>query len=564
MSEKEQKKRILNYRPMCLTALALMGGILLGEGLYGVSVYFRFIPLAVLIAVFITLLCLKKVRRFVYIAIFVAIGFLGICASNDVYERNTFEGEFAGVFTARVASEISEINDRYYFDIEDIYLGDQKLKYKGYVYYGDTAAPMDYNAGDIVKLYGKIRSVVHERFDSFHANDVANNYGYIGYVVYVEKLAEDDLHPLERLPHIIKSNFYESMDEDSAAICSALVLGDKGGLDEELKDNISASGLAHVLAVSGLHIATISAALFYVFRKMKLNPKVSVIVVFFLMLFYCFLCDFTASSLRALIMMTVLNFAIAFGRKRDSLSTISFAACAILIFRPTALMEAGFLMSFAAVLGITLFYSRFYHAGMKVVEKVSPKRHFGKYGAKAIALSLSANLTAFPFIAFFFKKVTLLFIVSNIVVLPYLMFIYVFLLIISVFALITTWAGPLVIFKYLLVPFKGYVTIFGGMRFFSIPVTLTVSAVLGILVILFLLSRFVFLKRLTKVFLYAAVSAVTIVASFIELYVDAKSSAREETPKELSVVLEKSDFAPLSTAENDLDFYDIIGSHAIE
>ena len=544
---------------MCITALALMGGILLGEGLYGFSVFFRFIPLAILIAAFIALICVKKVRRFVYIVIFIAVGFLGISASNDIYDRNTFEGEFEGKFTARIASEILQIDDVYFFDIEDIYLDDQKLKYTGYVRFVNADAIIDYNAGDIVTIDGNISSSVHERFDSYHASDVANNYGYWGSTYCVEKLAEGELHPLERLPYLIKMNCHRNMDEDSAAICSALVLGDKGGLDDELKDNISASGLAHVLAVSGLHIATLSAALFFVLRKMKINPKVSVLIVFVLMLFYCFLCDFTASSLRALIMMTVLNFAVAFGRKRDSLSTISFAACAILILRPTALMEAGFLMSFSAVLGITLFYSKFYRAGMKIVDKVSPKRHIGKRLAGAVALSLSANLMAFPFIAFFFKQVTLLFVFSNVIVLPYLMLIYVLLLIITVFALITTWTTPLAVFKYLLVPFKGYVTVFGGMRFFTIPVVLTVSAIVGILLILFILSRFVFLKRLTKLCLYGAISAITIACSLVELYADEKASEREKTLKELSVTHYTADLDVLSADEGSLDFYSEIG-----
>ena len=544
---------------MCLTALALMGGILLGEGLYGFSVFFRFIPLAILVVAFIALMCVKKVRRFVYIVIFIAVGFLGVSASNDIYDRNTFDGEYEGKFTARISSEIIQIDDVYFFDIEDIYLGDQKLEYTGYVRFMNADAIIDYNAGDIVTIDGSICSNVHERFDSYHASDVADGYGYYVSTKSVEKLAEGELHPLERLPYLIKQNFYKNMDEDSAAICSALVLGDKDGLDDELKDNISASGLAHVLAVSGLHIATISAALFFVLRKMKINPKVSVIIVFALMLFYCFLCDFTASSLRALIMMTVLNFAVAFGRKRDSLSTISFAACIILIFRPTALMETGFLMSFSAVLGITLFYSKFYHIGMKVVDKVSPKRHIGKHIAQAVALSLSANLMAFPFIAFFFKQVTLLFVFSNVIVLPYLMLIYVLLLIITVFALITTWTGPLVIFKYLLVPFKGYVTVFGSMRFFTIPVVLTVSAIVGILLILFILSRFLFLKRLTKLCLYGAISAITIVASFLELYADEKASAREKTLKELSVYYNTVDDGALSAETDSLDFYREIG-----
>lgn len=504
---------------MCLAALALMGGILIGESLYSLNVFFRFIPLAVFIAAFVAMMIVKKTRRFAFAIVMLTVGFLGICASNDVYDKNSLAVEYQGVITAKVASEVLTEDNNAWFYVEDIYVENQKLKYQGYVgFFNFDEDSIDYNAGDIVSIYGNIESIEHERFDSYYAYDVANKYGYLINAFSVYKLAEGELHPLERLPYIIKSSFYERMDWDSAAICTALVLGDKSGLDEELKDNISGSGLAHVLAVSGLHISVISAALFFVFRKFKLNSKVSVFIVSAFMLFYCFLCDFTASSLRAFIMMTVLNFTVAFGRKRDTLSTLSFAAIVILLFRPTALMEAGFLMSFAAVLGITLFYGRFNRVGMKLVDRISPKRHIGKYLSKATSLSLSANLVAFPFIAFFFKRVTVLFVLSNIIVLPYLMLIYVFLLINVVFSLIVQWTGTLVIFKYLLVPFKGYVTIFGSLSFVTIPVSITIAGIVGILVLCVFLSRFVFLKRLTKVVGATIIAAITIVISLISAY----------------------------------------------
>ena len=540
---------------MCLFALALIVGIILGESLYGENVFFRFVPLALIIAAFVALLCIKKVRRFVFIAVAIAIGFLGVCASNDIYDKHTFEGEYECVFSAKVASEILGIDENYWFFVEDIYVGGKKLKYQGYVHYVDSDAIIDFNAGDVISISGKIESIEHKKFDSYHANDVADGYGYLIATSSVSKLAEGELHPLERLPYLIKSNFYRRMDGDSAAICTALVLGDKSGLDEELKDNISASGLAHVLAVSGLHIAVISSAIFFLLRKCKVNAKISMVIVFVLSLFYCFLCDFTASSLRALIMMTVLNISVVFGKKRDTLSTISFAAIIILIFRPTALMEAGFLMSFAAVLGIALFYGKFYSVGMKIVDKISPKRHVGKYLAGAVSLSLSANLVAFPFIAYFFKRVTILFVLSNIVVLPYLMLIYAFLLFNTTFSLIVGWSGNLVMFKYLLIPFKGYVKIFGGLSFVTIPVSITPIAIVGLLLLFFFVSKYIFAKRITKFAGAIVICAVTIVLSTIYTYCESGRKLKSST-----LSLENSAHTLIvddcSYCNAELDYYD--------
>ena len=514
----KQKKRILNYRPMCIAALALIGGILLGEAFYGVHFFFRLIPLFFILALFVVLAVLKKTRRFAYICVAIIIGFLGICGSSDIYNKNTAIGEFEGEIYGKVSSEIIVDGEETRFFIEDVYAGETRLEYDAYVIYYAETDP-DYNAGDIIRLNGKLVSNKHTRFDSFHAYDVAKREGYMVYVYSpVEKLAEGKLHGLEQIPYAIKKNFYERLDGDSAAICTALVLGDKEGLEEDLYDDISASGLAHVLAVSGLHISILSAAIFFVLRKCKVNSKISLLVVFLFSLLYCFICNFTASSLRALIMMTVLNFSIAFGKKRDSISSISFAAILILLFRPTALFEAGFLMSFAAVIGIVLFYGKFLAAFMKVVNKVSPKRHIGTRLAKGVALSLSANIVSYPFVAYFFNRVPILFVISNLVVLPYLMFIYIFLLINTLFALIVGWSGTLVIFKYLLFPFKAYVAAIGSLSFATVPVAISVIGIVAFLAVCVLFSRFLFIQRAKKVAIALSICAFTIVLSLIIAY----------------------------------------------
>ena len=522
-------------------ALALIGGIIIGEGMFGANFLFRLIPLFVLLAGFVVFVILKKTRRFAYLFVAALVGLLAICGSGDVFAKNTKIGEYAGYMTARVSSEIriewDEDSDKdvYYFFVEDLYAGDTELKYDGYVKLTSEDEP-DYNAGDIIRIYGYLTASTHTKFDSFHAYDVAKKEGYLIIASSVEKLSEGKLHLLERIPYKIKSNFYSRLDEDTAAICTALVIGDKEGLDEDLHDDISASGLAHLLAVSGLHISVLSAALFFILRKCKLNAKICWIVVFLATLFYCFLCDFTASSLRALIMMTVINLSSAFGRKRDTLSSISFAAVLILIFRPTALFEAGFLMSFSAVIGITCYFLRFHHIGMKAVNKLSPKKHIGTRLSRAIALSLSANIATYPFVAYFFGEVPVLFVVSNVIVLPYLMFIYVFLLINTVLSLIVGWTGNMLMFKYLLFPFRAYVGAVGSLSFATIPVTISIVGIVAFIIVFMLLSRFVFLKRTEKLVGALAVCTIALVTSAVVTLASAKPIADVEDEAEAFLI----------------------------
>ena len=354
----------------------------------------------------------------------------------------------------------------------------------------------------------------------------------------MEKVAEGELHPLERIPYKIKQNFYSRLDSDTAGICTALILGDKEGLDENLYDDISSSGLAHVLAVSGLHITTLSTALFFILRKSKINSKVALVIVFLITLFYCFLCDFTASSLRALIMMTILNFATAFGKKKDTLSSISLAAVLILAFRPTALFESGFLMSFSAVLGIVFFFGKFHVTGMKLVRKISPEKHYGKIVSEGVSLSLSANVGTYPFVAYFFGKIPVLFMLSNLIILPYLMFIYVFLLINTVFSLIVCWTGNLILFKFLLLPFRMYVLAIGSLSFATVPVAISVIGIVGFFIVMLLVSRFVFLTFKERAILSVIIITVALALSAVVGYVDALKTQDVEVEEEARILIQ--------------------------
>ena len=70
------------------------------------------------------------------------------------------------------------------------------------------------------------------------------------------------------------------------------MLGDKGAIDDGAYENIAASGLAHVLAVSGLHITALAAALYFILRKIKVNSKISFVIVTVLTFLYSMLCSF--------------------------------------------------------------------------------------------------------------------------------------------------------------------------------------------------------------------------------------------------------------------------------
>ncbi len=502
-------KRIFNYRPLVIFAVALALGIVIGEALYGTHVAL-IVCLCALAFLFVLIFSfVKRVRKYFYIPLALLVGLTGITASNAVYDANCIK-DYNGEFTATVASEIIVENGRTKFYVSDISCDGNILKYKAFVYIYGELEP-DFNAGDVVRLSGKLASNPHKKFDSYYVSNRAKKIGYFANADSVVKLSEGKpAFPLN-IQMTIKKLLYVNNDAYTAGICQALLLGDKGAIDDGAYENIAASGLAHVLAVSGLHITALAAALYFILRKIKVNSKISFVVVTVLTFLYSMLCSFTASSLRAVIMTAVLMFASAFGLKKGSLSSLSLAAILIMLFRPTAVMEVGFLLSFVSVLGIFMFYKPFERAGMKVVRKISPKREIGKKLATVCALSFSTNIATLPLVGYFFGRIPTLFVISNFFVLPYVMFMYAALIILTIVSLITTVGGIAGIMRFIVYPFKLYVTAAGGLPFASVPVSASIASIILYLLIMIFISRYVFVQRRTRVVGAVSAAALSVV-----------------------------------------------------
>lgn len=489
------KRRIFNLRPLFLIFILLILAILVGESIYARHIAIVITLCLSVFAAFVTLAAIKKTRRFCYIPLAVLIGLVSITSSNAVYDLKSFE-RFNGEFVGIVASEVSDSNGYFTFYMSDVTADGKRID--GKVRVTLLSGDVSFDAGDLIKVKGEVEFIAHKRFDSVFASRRANGIIAEGTLSRAELLA--DLKP--KFPLSVKDKIYKSLNKNAndytAQLCKALLFGDRAGFDSSDYDNISKSGLAHVLAVSGLHITTLSTLVYFILKKMKVKPKYAFITVTALTFIYSMLCSFTASSLRALIMTAVLQFASAFGKKHDPLSSLSLAGALILTFRPTAIMEMGFLLSFYAILGILFFNKPLLKAGMAVVNKISPKRQFGKKFAEVVAVSLSTSLLTMPLVALTFERVPTLFVLSNFFVLPYVMIMYIVILCMAILTLIFGAGGWFKVLNYLFVPFRGYVEGIGGLSFSSLGVTANAVFVTLATVILFIASGYVLLKRREK------------------------------------------------------------------
>ena len=137
-----------------------------------------------------------------------------------------------------------------------------------------------------------------------------------------------------------------------ASQAAAFVLGDGSGLDSGTKNLFRSGGLSWLVCVSSLHISLLGMMLFRLLRSRGISFAVSSAAAFFAVGSYALLTDYSLSAQRALVTFALWLGAQIFGRTRDTLTSLSAAACVILIRQPYALRDSSFLMSFVCILSL--------------------------------------------------------------------------------------------------------------------------------------------------------------------------------------------------------------------
>ncbi len=156
-----------------------------------------------------------------------------------------------------------------------------------------------------------------------------------------------------RLRSILLSRMDEIFGAD-APWPEALLLGVRDRLEEDTVEAFRNLGIAHILAVSGLHVGMIAVFVQWLLRRLGVGVKGQSAVLFLLLLFYSALLQFTASVVRASVLILLASLRRIVRRPPDPLSTLSLAALLILLVSPLQVMAAGFQLTFAAVLGIIM------------------------------------------------------------------------------------------------------------------------------------------------------------------------------------------------------------------
>jgi len=215
---------------------------------------------------------------------------------------------------------------------------------------------------------------------------------------------------------IIQERSSKSIDaifsSQKSEILQAMLLGNTQKLSWETKNSLNRSGLRHITAISGMHIATIYILLTFFFVAIGLWRQHALVVSSIIMILYVLLIGAPPSAVRALIMGMFLVFSELLGRPGNGARFLVFAASIMIFLNPQIVWSIGFQLSFSAVLGI-IFLSPIFE---RAFERFPNPLHI----QTLISISLAAQVSVFPLLLFYFGEGSIVGILVNILIIPLL------------------------------------------------------------------------------------------------------------------------------------------------
>jgi competence protein ComEC len=209
----------------------------------------------------------------------------------------------------------------------------------------------------------------------------------------------------------------------TGGIASALITGERGGITEEDQAALRDAGLAHVLAIAGLHMALVGGGLFWLLRAVLAAipalalgypiKKWAAAGALTASCFYLVISGASPSAVRAFVMLAMVMVAILLDRPALSMRSLALAAALLLLARPQDIAEPGFQMSFAAVAALIAVAE--WEQGR---ERLTPRGALYRWVHGIVMTSLIGSLATLPFALFHFGRATHYAVLGNLLAMP--------------------------------------------------------------------------------------------------------------------------------------------------
>lgn len=223
-----------------------------------------------------------------------------------------------------------------------------------------------------------------------------------------------------------------SFDSESAGIVKAMLVADKSTLDKNIKKLYSENGIAHIMAISGVHVAIIGMTLYGFLRKLRIGRLISGTFSIAIIILYGIMTGMSSSTERAVIMLILSIAAEYFGRKTDAPTSIGFAMIIMVLGNPYVILDAGFQLSFAAITGVTVVAPqlrkllRMFKCFIKEADEKKKQKHKKIMSLRkmiiklidALVVGIASFITTTPVIIYYYYQFPPYSILINLIVIP--------------------------------------------------------------------------------------------------------------------------------------------------
>lgn len=501
-----QKKKIFNFRPLFYIFLSLICGIVFSRYILLSNYIYLGIFIFILFTMLIFCIYRKKLKIFLVILLAFCCGSMFYIVEMKNYNLPNING--SQEIVARVNASSSIKNKYQCVILDEVEINGEKQSF--------NIMLINYNTGNLFNDGEVIKgNITLTNSNVFYKNGL-NSSVYKNNVKYVTRASLSDfdiidknLHFNEQVQISIKNQLDKFMTEDNSAIASAMMFGDKSEINYDIRNAFSKSGIAHILAISGLHIGVLVGFLMWILKKCKINKFVNLAIISAFLIFYCYLCSFSPSTIRASVMAIVLILSKLLGRHYDSLSSIGLAGILLLIVHPLYAFDIGFQMSFACVIGIAVLNPTLF--------KFFRKIKLPTFLSKPLAVSVSTQIAIIPILINCFGGFSILSVFLNIFIIPLFSIGYVLQFIILPLTFITPFFGNfLYVVQLILEAIKVSASFVASIPYTFITMfNLNFIIYLGYYALIFFASRMCLMNKRYKTASCISIASLTTVASLI-------------------------------------------------
>lgn len=237
---------------------------------------------------------------------------------------------------------------------------------------------------------------------------------------------------------------YESLlDERDSGFVKAMLLGDKSDMENERKSLFQKNGIAHILAISGMHLSILSVILMWIFGKAGLYRQTCCVLSLIVLWGYGIMAGEGISTMRAFLMTGMSAAAVLTGRSYDMQTSAALSAMILLFMSPLRLTQPSFLLSYSAIFGIAVLYTGYteqtgaYKDRVGRIKVKSLRGGINSYDLKCYAVCLLKKfknslvfgffiqISILPVMLCFYYEVFLMSILLNLLVIPLLPFLFI-------------------------------------------------------------------------------------------------------------------------------------------